>query len=187
MEGLLGEGCRVISEGFNGRTIDKDDPNMKCRKGIDYLPPCIASHSPLDALLIMLGTNDLKSCYNASVEQIAQSAGNLLRLAQITSAGCEPSGTPAKILFISPVLIHPLIEKSPAGKVFGRKEGYEKSKRLASAFEVKAREFGVDFLDASRFAYPSPIDCIHLDADGHKALAEALCEKLVECSRSESD
>ena len=34
---------------------------MPFRRGSDYLLPCLHSHKPLDAVVIMLGTNDLKA------------------------------------------------------------------------------------------------------------------------------
>lgn len=56
----LGEGWHVIEEGLNGRTTVRDDmchldTNLN---GIRALPMLLEAHKPLDAIVIMLGTND---------------------------------------------------------------------------------------------------------------------------------
>ena len=61
LDATLGAGFRVIAEGLNGRTTCYDDHSGPCdRNGTRALPVCLASHSPLDLVVIMLGTNDLK-------------------------------------------------------------------------------------------------------------------------------
>ena len=58
---LLGDGYAVIEEGFNGRTCVYDDPiEGGYKSGLAYLPPCVMTHTPLDLVVIMLGTNDCK-------------------------------------------------------------------------------------------------------------------------------
>ena len=61
LQSLLGEGFRVLEEGFGGRTIAFDDPvEGGFKSGMQYLPPCLLSHNPLDMIVVMLGTNDTK-------------------------------------------------------------------------------------------------------------------------------
>ena len=36
-----------------------------------------------------------------------------------------------------------------------------------------AKRYGCDFLDAAKYAKAGAVDSIHLEEDGHKALAEA--------------
>lgn len=60
----LGEGWHVIEEGLNGRTTVRDDmchldTNLN---GIRALPMLLEAHKPLDAIVIMLGTNDSAPC-----------------------------------------------------------------------------------------------------------------------------
>ena len=62
----LGEGWHVIEEGLNGRTTVRDDmchldTNLN---GIRALPMLLESHKPLDAIVIMLGTNDCKTVFS---------------------------------------------------------------------------------------------------------------------------
>jgi lysophospholipase L1-like esterase len=85
----LGDGYRVIEEGLNGRTTRWDDPIEDGRNGLAYLAPCLESHSPLDMVLIMLGTNDLKRRFNLSASDIAESAGTLTDFDEMFE-GAEP-------------------------------------------------------------------------------------------------
>ena len=73
----LGAEYRVVEEGLNGRTTRWDDPIEPGRNGLTYLRPCIESHQPLDVIIIMLGTNDLKRRFDLSASDIAQSAAAL--------------------------------------------------------------------------------------------------------------
>ena len=50
---LLGPSVEVISEGLNGRTTTWDDPYLPDRNGRTYLGPCLASHAPIDAVVLI--------------------------------------------------------------------------------------------------------------------------------------
>ena len=46
------------------------------------------------------------------------------------------------------------------------------------AYAAVAGECHCEFLDAAKIAEPSPQDAVHLTAEGHRALAEAICAKV---------
>ena len=51
----------VIAEGHPGRTTVHDDPVEGAhRNGLTVLPALLETHRPVDAVLLKLGTNDLK-------------------------------------------------------------------------------------------------------------------------------
>ncbi len=53
--------ARVIEEGMNGRTTVFPDPTVgEERNGAVALPMLLTTHQPLDLVIIMLGTNDIK-------------------------------------------------------------------------------------------------------------------------------
>ena len=58
----LGPGYRVVEEAQNGRMTAWEDPAepfvSKC--GLTFLPVVLESQKPIDLVIIMLGTNDLK-------------------------------------------------------------------------------------------------------------------------------
>ena len=61
LKNKLGENYDIIEEGLNGRTTVWDDPIEGYKNGKKHLPSCLESHRPLDIVVLMLGTNDLKS------------------------------------------------------------------------------------------------------------------------------
>ena len=71
MANKLGKDYYVIEEGLCGRTTVLDDPvGGEHRNGKKYLLPCLESHAPLDLVILMLGTNDLKVKFSMSAYDI---------------------------------------------------------------------------------------------------------------------
>src|SRR5690606_37848769 len=106
LEAELGPGWRVIEEGLNGRTTVRDDPvEGAYRNGKTHLLPCLLSHFPLDAVAIMLGTNDLKARFNVPASEIAEGIGVLVDIVQTASVG-HGGGRP-EVLVIAPPPILP--------------------------------------------------------------------------------
>ena len=68
-ECLKGE-FRVIEEGLCGRTVMFDDPVAPDRNGRTFLNCCLQSHQPLDLVVLMLGTNDIRHIFTPSVMEI---------------------------------------------------------------------------------------------------------------------
>ena len=174
LRALLGEEYRVIEEGQRGRTTVWDDPVENRLAGLTYLWPCLDSHAPIDLVVIMLGTNDCKPYFGLHPQNIADGAGRLVDMIQKCAFG--PNDTAPKVLLISPIRITP---SSFYPHLFGEKEA-AKSHGFPAAYSAVAARFGCGFLDASTLAQPDPADGVHLDAEGHKALAEAVAEKVKE-------
>ena len=87
MRGLLGDRYEVIEEALSGRTTVFDAPFSPGRNGRDYLLPCLWSHEPVELVIIMLGTNDLKAFHRLSANEIASGAGALVDLARRSLSG----------------------------------------------------------------------------------------------------
>jgi lysophospholipase L1-like esterase len=81
----LGDNYQVIEEGLDGRTTDARDPGSPISgaqlDGSAYLQACLASHLPVDLVVIMLGSNDLKPVFNRTPLRIAIGAARLIDLA----------------------------------------------------------------------------------------------------------
>lgn len=168
----LGPSYYVIEEGLNGRTTIYDDPDMKDVNGSKLLEVCIATHRPIDLVVMMLGTNDTKKIFNASYIEIAEGMEHLVKMLR------RPEVYNGDILIVSPIHISSKISDSEYCDMFGGVEGIEKSQKLAVEYMKVAEKYGCYFLDAAQYAIADDIDAIHLDAKGHAALAEALYNKI---------
>ena len=62
----FGRDVNVIEEGLCGRTTIFDDVFRAGRNGSESFPAILESHTPLDLIIIMLGTNDCKTVYGAT-------------------------------------------------------------------------------------------------------------------------
>src|SRR4029453_12146227 len=82
----LGANFEIIEEGLSGRTTDLDDPTDPRLNGSTYLPSALATHLPLDLVILLLGTNDTKTYFNRSAYDITVGMSNLL-VQVATSAG----------------------------------------------------------------------------------------------------
>lgn len=167
----LGTDYYVIPEGLNGRTTAFEDPVEKNKNGYRHLQTVLETHYPLDLIIIMLGTNDLKSRFGVCAQEIALSAGNLVDYTLKSNAGIKEK--PPEILFIAP----PVVKNSrPYGYMF--KGSVEKSKDLGRQYKLKALELGIPFMDASEVIVSSPIDGIHWEENEHKIFAIAVAQRV---------
>ncbi|PBB40241.1 hydrolase [Mesorhizobium sp. WSM3866] len=169
----LGKGFRVIEEGLPGRTTTLDDPiEGASRNGLTYLKPCVDSHRPLDTIVVMLGSNDLKTRFSLTSEDIARGLVALIEL--ILSGKSGPAGTDPRILVIAPA---PIEEVGFLGEIFSG--GAVKSGQLAEKYKAVAAHFGAEYLNAAEFIKVSPVDGIHLDLHDHAVLGKAIAGKLL--------
>lgn len=174
---LLGEDYHCVAAGLNGRTTVFDDPWKGCRNAKDALDIELQTHKPLDLLVIMLGTNDLKF---ADAHRSARGMETLSAMAMManerfsTSSPVFPNG--AKLLIISPILIHEKSENNEENDLMPY--GHEESKLLAAPYRAVAEKFGAYYMNAADYAYPSEIDCEHLTPEGHRALGKAVADKI---------
>ena len=168
----LSPGFTVIEEGLPGRTTVHDDPIEGAHKnGLKALPIVLESHRPIDILIIMLGTNDLKARFAVTAQDIAASVGVLAETALKSVAG--PDGRAPKILLIAPAVI------TEVGFLGGLlRGGAEKSRDLGQHYAEMAARLGVDCLDAASLIRSDPTDGIHLTADQHDILGRAVAEKI---------
>jgi lysophospholipase L1-like esterase len=169
LQALLGDGYWVIEEGQNGRTTVHDDPVEGNKNGLTYLMPCLESHKPLDMVVLMLGTNDLKLRMSKTNQDIAKSVGRLVKLIRVSESG--PGNTAPRVLVIAPPPLGKLSDY--AGSFSG---GSEKSQTLGLQYRQIAEELDCAFLDAGTVIRSSDVDGIHFDADQLPLLAAAVKE-----------
>ncbi|HMO07290.1 MAG TPA: SGNH/GDSL hydrolase family protein [Paracoccaceae bacterium] len=169
MAAALGSGWELAEEGLPGRTAAFPDPvgmgdHMDGRIGLRI---ALQSHGPLDWLVLMLGTNDVKARFGATPSRIAAGLAGLVDLALgVEMAARHPA---LHVLLVCP----PPVERRGvlAGEFLG---GPAKSAALAPLVAGLARERGCRFLDAGQVLSVSPVDGVHFTAEGHAALARAV-------------
>lgn len=166
--------ARVVEEGLGGRTTIWDDPFTAGRNGRTYLFPCLRSHAPVAAVVIMLGTNDLKAFYRLGPAEIAQGAGSLVDMARESLVG--PAGISPVVLLVAPP---PLGAFTILSELWGYGAGREASQRLAPLYRAAAAQSGAAFLDAGALVATDPSDGVHLDAAAHAVLGRAVAAAVV--------
>lgn len=165
----LGEGYEVIQEGLNGRTTVWEDPIEAGRCGKAYLSPCLLTHDPIDLVILMLGTNDLKKRFSVSAFDIGRSIGLLVD--EIIASGVGPGGSAPAVLVLAPP---PVAKLTEFAEMF---EGApEKSRRLAQYYRQHAEGRGCPFFDTGELIRSSDADGIHFEPDQHVKLGKKIAE-----------
>jgi len=173
----LGDGYHVIEEGLSARTTSADDPNDPRLNGSQYLPTAIASHLPLDLVIIMLGTNDTKPYFQRTPYDIAYGMAKLV--GQVLT-GAYGVGTPypaPKCLVVAPPPLTPIPHPFFQGMFGG---GHEKSVQLAQQYKDMANFMKVDFLNAGDFITTDGCDGIHFTKQNNLDLGKAIADKVKE-------
>lgn len=164
----LGDRVDVLSDGLGGRTTCYDDhTGPACRNGARALSVALAAHMPLDLVIVMLGTNDLKPVHGGRAE--AAFTG-MRRLAEIVETfPYKPRSALPRLMILAP----PPCVAGDNGQIAGGRSIAE-SQRLAPLYRKLAAELGHDFFDAGSVANASSIDGVHLDATNTQVLGRAL-------------
>ncbi len=170
----LGPDWLLTEEGLCGRTTGLPGKGERHQNPVPYLAPCILSHSPLDLIVVMLGTNDTKAEYHASPEEITQS---MRKLIQRIKAYARLQEEKCAILLVSPV---PMDSRAVVSGGSFTGQSVENSRQLPSLYRELARQLGIHFLDAGQAGVSLCSDGCHLSEEGHRQFAEALEEKIRE-------
>jgi lysophospholipase L1-like esterase len=173
LERALGGKARVIAEGLGGRTTVFDDWFANAdRNGARLLPTLLESHSPLDLVIIMLGTNDLKPSICGSARE---ASFGMRRLVQIVRGHYAGKGeTAPEIVLVAPPLVCDSDNADMMGHFGGYAHGLAQSREFATHYARRAEEWKTHFFDASSVAVASPLDGIHLDAANTRAIGEGI-------------
>jgi lysophospholipase L1-like esterase len=171
LQKALGEGVHVIAEGLNGRTTAYDDHLADCdRNGARILPTVLQSHAPLDLVIIMLGSNDMKPIVAGTAFGACQGVERLVELVRHHAWPMAGQEAP-DILLVAPP---PLCETGDAVFAAMFSGGVEQSSMLASLYADLADETACGFFDAGSVAQTTPLDGVHLDAENTRAIGRGL-------------
>lgn len=173
LEQRLGGTAGVIAEGLGGRTTVSDDWYANAdRNGVRILPTLLESHGPLDLVIIMLGTNDLKPAICGSALEASFGMRRLVQTIRGHAAG-KGESVP-QIILVAPPLLCDSDNADMMGHFGGFAHGLEQSSQFAQHYARRAQEWNTGFFDASTVAKADPRDGVHLDAANTRAIGEGL-------------
>ncbi len=172
----LGGDFRIYENALNGRTTVFEDPIEEGRCGKAGFSTVLETCAPLDAIVIMLGGNDIKLRFHMPAWDIGW--GMDLLLQYVKRAHCGRDGGEPKILVMSPSKFGGDWSKTSHGTVFDD-TCLEKAAQLPDIYAHIAKLNGAEFLDAALYTRPG-IDCIHMTRESHEALGMAVSKKLKE-------
>ncbi len=167
LQALLGEEYEVISEGLCGRTFVAVDLAKPHRTGITHIQAILESADPIDLVVIMLGTNDVKTTYNLAPTEIA---GHLLQTIEFTRKIKDLEKIPKILIVCPPSVIVPVTNDLDPRMV----PGLDSFKVLPNLYREVAEKNDCGFINAGDYISSSKIDGYHLGAEAHKKLAEVI-------------
>ncbi len=174
LQNKLGCEYQIVEEGMSGRTTLFNCDYDEFLNGKNALGFILKSQLPLDAVVLMLGTNDLVDHH---MDRVELGITELVRMIKNANAVFRsktpifPNGD-VKLLLVSPL---------PFGKTAALSEAIkEESKLYPEVYKRVAEVSNVNFLDPTELIRPSEVDGIHFSPEAHSILAEEIYKKLLE-------
>ena len=167
LQNILGSKHEVVNEGLNGRTFEAGEAGKEERVGITHLRSILKTNKPIDFITIMLGTNDLKSTFGLTAENIAGHLRNTIRFVQKEEVGVNES-IPKIIVICPPPVVNP--ENKELDERL--KDAPKTSLLLSPLYEKVSKELGCLYLNAGDFINLKNTDGYHLAKEHHKVLGE---------------
>jgi lysophospholipase L1-like esterase len=176
----LGDGFEIIEEALSGRTTDLDDPDIDLpsqalrgatMNGARVLPALVASHLPLDLVIIMLGTNDLKKRFGREPADVAAALVGLAQLVRECEGGVRTVYSSPRVLVIAP---------PPLGTTFYNPDewagAHQKSLAVGAALDRATSASRLPMVDAGQATAIDGIDGVHLTAEAHRKLGDLVAD-----------
>jgi len=172
----LGTRAHVIAEGLNGRTTAFDDHLASAdRNGVRLLPTLLATHEPIDILVIALGSNDLKR--HTGGGRVFEAVAGVERLVALARSFPSSFGSTIRdIVLVSPPELVPT-DDPDFRSIFGF--AIEESSKFKPAYARLAMKVGCHHVAASDHCVATPLDGIHLDAANTRALGHAVADAVL--------
>ena len=172
---LLGNRFEVIEEGLNSRTLTSNDtrPGKEGKNGYEYLMPCLDTHDPIDLVILMLGTNELKAKYQKSANNVGEMLEEYF-VKTILNRKSQLKDSCPKLLIVVPPIVNENQEYCKTNNMF--LGASQKSKELNDIYKNIAKKYNCFFL--SNQGLETGIDGVHLTKESHMKLAKKLEEKI---------
>lgn len=179
MQRTVGSDWRVLANGLNARTLGTDlragiaGLSGEDHNGIKRLPMTILSSSPVNFVIVMLGTNDLISNLDRSPLDVASNIATYSQLVQQLTKP-HPMVPKSRLLVVAPPPLGD-VSRGMFRNVFDS-DAVSKSKKLGAALQSASELAGVAFLDAGRILSTDGVDGVHLTAATHVRLGQAVAK-----------
>lgn len=149
-------GCKVINAGENGREIPGREMDLL------RFDSMLAKQSPIDLLVVMLGSNDLLQ--GNSVDIVMKRMEAFLEHIKLDRS---------KILLVAP-------SPMQRGEWVPTQDLIDASGKLRHGYKALSERLGVRFADAGMWNIPLAFDGVHFTEDGHRAFAEGIYKTITE-------
>jgi lysophospholipase L1-like esterase len=170
LQAELGTSVNIVADGLNGRTTAYDDHLSGFqRNGAKTLTTVLGTHFPLDLVIIMLGTNDMKTFLCGNAQGAKRGIQRLIEI--VRTAPFQLKAPPPQLLVMSPPALG--ATEGPEFRLTFE-QGVEQSRLLAEFYRDAADMAGCAFFDAGSVAKTSPLDGVHLDAENTRAIGKAV-------------
>lgn len=162
-------GWTVIEEGLPGRTAgDAVDPIMGPHiAGPIGLQIALCSHGPIDLLTIMLGTNDTKTHFARTPQQVAGAVAGLIGIAREDEMQARHGGFDILLICPPPVIETGILRETFIGAA-------ATAQALPPLYQALADGWGVGFFDAGKHITAAPDEGVHFTAEAHRTLGAAV-------------
>jgi lysophospholipase L1-like esterase len=173
LERKLDDDFKVINAGVWGRTFATDDHNHQFLNGKKSWPLIHETFTPMDIIILMLGSNDFKSTYEEnSAEKVLNDCKKLL-----TEIDYWVENETKLILLKPPKVNQELLNSyDPDYWQGAEKKQHRFIELLDNSFleSLELKNLKLSLHDPNNVANVSSKDGLHLDLENHKKLAEYL-------------
>ena len=188
-----GTAVELVEECLPGRTTSTDDaesPNgdPALLNGTGPLAAILLSQQPLDHIILMLGTNDMKVRFGRDAAAITAGVMQLAAIIKATPAGHGGwDGTePAPLTVICPPELGARADDPTWIRHDEWRGGHEVSQELPAVLGPACAKAGIGFVDGNEYASSSGLDPIHWTAATHEAFGAAIAARLASRLKSAS-
>lgn len=168
----LGDEYSVLEDALGARTTNLDEPRpeLPLRNGLQMLPITLETNGPVDIVIFMIGTPDLKPLFDVSPEHITQ--GMRQNIDTVKSFKSINGRSPQQIIIIAPPIINETAEF--ASKAYTN--AHDKSVALVDLYRELAQETGCMFIDSNEYVQVDPTEGVHITKYSHQKLGQAAAE-----------
>ena len=176
----------LSEDSLPGRTTALDDTeDGDFLNGARTLKSSLLAHSPIDHSIIMLGTNDLKTRFNRTVEEISYSLIYLAKIIYSSNAGkggWHDKNSPSVSIICPPILgeVASNLDWNQDAERSNKEwiGGYKKSTLLSQEIHSLCLKNKIHFIDSNNFIKSSKKDPIHWDKEAHHVLGKEIANIL---------